>query len=128
MKIHIVVLYLLSITALVISITSRPNNAVLDYKNLTQRVDKIDFYQEASRVMNNLIGFDQVFSSFPTDKEKSRHCLDNADLLREWQGDVDSLNNLDTSFVSGNEGAKNFLNSIKALYEEIKTNCAKAGK
>ncbi len=128
MRKHLLLLYLLIACSLVISVINLSSIRRVDFNNFSQRVAKIEFYQEATRVMNNLIGFDQVYASFSKNSDKIKQCSENQELLKEWQDDINSLQNLDTDFVSHNEDAKFFLNSIKTLYDTIGANCSKLGK
>ena len=75
--------------------------------------------------MNNLIGFDQVNMSLSTDNDKTQHCNENQELLKEWQEDISALQNLNTDFVNSDKDAKNFLESVKNLYNEISLSCSK---
>lgn len=125
---HIIILYGLSIVALILSLSNRPTSQNINLDELSRKVEKVEFYQEATRVMNNLIGFDQVDLSLSTNSDKVKHCNENQELLKEWQEDISSLQNLNKDFVNNDEDAKNFLNSIKTLYDEISINCSKLTK
>jgi len=124
---HLFILYFLSLTALLLSIVKIPNFQNTN-KDLVDRVKKVEFYQEASRIMNNLIGFDQVNNSFSNNSDQTKHCAENKDLLIEWGEDVSALSNLNSDFVSSNNEAKSLLDSIKKLYDDINSNCLKISK
>ncbi len=122
---HIIVLYTLSIIALIVSFSKIPSSQNAELNKLSKKVEKVEFYQEATRVMNNLIGFDQVNMSLSTDNDKTQHCNENQELLKEWQEDISALQNLNTDFVNSDKDAKNFLESVKNLYNEISLSCSK---
>lgn len=123
MRINTVVLYGLSITALLIAIFYSPESAKLS--ELSLKSAKVEFFQEATRIMNNLIGFDQIYQSLPNNTEKSKQCKENQDLLKEWSDDVSALQNLNKSYVDSDENAKTFLKQTQTLFDQIKGNCAK---
>lgn len=125
MKINILALCI-SVLALFVSFSNSSDTAKLtELTEKTKRIDKIEFYQEASRVMNNLIGFEQVRESQPSNKEKAKQCSENQDLIKEWGDDVSSLKNLNSSFVSSDDNAKSFLKQTESLYDQIKGDCSK---
>jgi hypothetical protein len=125
MKLNILAL-MISIIALLVAFSNSPDTTKLtELTEKTMKIDKIEFYQEASRIMNNLIGFEQVKESQPSDKEKAKQCNENQDLIKEWGDDVSSLKNLNTLFVNSDEDAKSFLKQIESLFDQIKGDCAK---
>lgn len=125
MKLNIITL-IISVIALLVSLSNSPDTTKLtELTEKAKKIDKIEFFQEATRIMNNLIGFEQVRASQPSDKEKAKQCNENQDLIKEWEDDVSSLKNLNTSFVSSDDNAKTLLNQTESLYDQIKGDCAK---
>lgn len=124
---HIFILYGLTTLALIFALSNTDGVAPQsnNFDELFRKVEKVEFYQEATRVMNNLIGFDQVNTSLTNDEERVNHCSASQDLLKEWQEDVSALQNLNRNFVNSDDDAKNYLNSIETLYDEINSNCSK---
>lgn len=128
MKLNMLALAISVIALLVTFFNSPDTTKIADLVEKTNKIDKIEFYQEATRVMNNLIGFEQVRESQPSNKEKAKQCNENQDLIKEWGDDVSSLKKLNTSFVSSDDNAKTFLKQVESLYDQIKGDCAKISK
>lgn len=128
MKLNILALAI-SIIALLVAFSSAPDSIQIDkISEISQKIDKVEYFQEATRVMDNLIGFEQVRESQPTDKDKLKQCDENQDLIKEWGDDVSALKNLNINYVNSDENAKTLLKQTESLYDQIKSECAKLAK
>lgn len=92
---------------------------------LENRVTKIEFFQEATRTRDNLVGFKQVNASLANDTERAKSCNESKDLLAEWNEDVKRLGSDHADYIDKNQNAKEYFDSISRLNDIIAADCTK---
>lgn len=91
--------------------------------NLDSRLSKVEFFQEATRIRDNLIGFKQVNASLANNFERGKSCDESKDLLAEWSEDVKKLSLDYTEYMNINQEAKDYFDSISKLNDTIASDC-----
>lgn len=123
MKKHLIILYSLVVLALLIAIFKGSQSSNL--KKVEDRVTRVEFFQEATRIRDNLVGFKQVNASLANDTERAKGCEDSKDLLAEWTEDIKKLQNDYSNFINSSEDTKNYYSSINKLNDSIEADCTK---
>lgn len=120
---HLILIYgaLGILTFLVLSnITSKTDTDINDLRN---RITKVEFFQEATRIRDNLVGFKQVNASLANDTEKAKSCNESKDLLAEWNEDVKKMGTDYSEYMNNNQDAKEYFDSISKLNDTIAADC-----
>lgn len=128
---HITILYFLVGISFLISIfvLSSSSNSIATPpakdNGLEERVSKLEFQQEYFRIVNNLLGFDQVNNAISSDSERVAHCTENSGLLVEWSDDIENLRNMSVR-LNSDENISKSMSTIDSLYKEIQASCSEA--
>ncbi|MBI4035733.1 hypothetical protein HY383_02200 [Candidatus Daviesbacteria bacterium] len=122
-KAHIIAIYLaLGILAL---FTFFGNNQNSDLDQIKDRVTKVEFFQEATRVRENIVGFKQVNASLVNDTERAKSCTESKDLLTEWTEDIKKLGLDFGTYMTNHQEAKDYFDTISKLNDVNITECNK---
>lgn len=123
-KNHLIVIYIL-LAILAFFTFSQKNGNSTDLDDIKNRVTKVEFFQEATRIRDNVIGFKNVNGVLANDAARSRNCIESSDLLTEWSEDIKKLGLQYQVYMSGNQDAKDYFNSISKANDEISADCNK---
>lgn len=122
-KNHLIVVYLALVILAFFTFSNKTNNTGLsDIKN---RLTRVEFFQETTRIRDNLVGFKQVNASLANDKERAKSCNESRDLLAEWLEDVRKLGKDYYDYMNSYQDAKEYFDSISKLNDTIAADCTK---
>lgn len=123
MKKHLFIIYFAIVLLTAIILFGRGQDKEL--QKVETRLTRVEFFQEATRLRDNLVGFKQVNASLANNTERAKSCEDSKDLLTEWSEDVKKFQANYSSFINSNEDAKNYFDSITKLNDTIGIDCTK---
>ncbi|MDO8573297.1 MAG: hypothetical protein Q7R77_00960 [Candidatus Daviesbacteria bacterium] len=123
-KNHLIVIYIL-LAILTFFTFSQKTGKTTDLDDIKNRVIKVEFLQEATRIRDNLVGFKQVNASLANDAERIKSCNESKDLLIEWSEDVKKLGNNYSDRINNNQDAKEYFDAISKLNDAIAADCNK---
>ncbi|MEK7150787.1 MAG: hypothetical protein AAB783_01155 [Patescibacteria group bacterium] len=120
---HIVIIYIvLVVLAIFVFIKQEDNDGL---SKLESRITRVEFFQEATRIRDNVVGFKQVNVSLASNVERSKSCNESMDLLTEWSEDIKKLGLDHTDYMGANQDAKSYFDSISKIYDSIIADCNK---
>lgn len=123
-KSHLIIIY--SALAILMFFTfSRKTDDVGLSGGMESRITRVEFFQETTRIRDNLVGFKQVNASLANDKERAKSCNESKDLILEWSEDVKKLGNDHSSYINDHQDAKEYFDSISKLNDTIVADCTK---
>ncbi len=121
-NLYIIVTFL-AIWILFLSFKSLPDKNSVENEAVNQRVTKVEFFQEATRIRDNVVGFKQVDASLPSKSERKKNCDNAKDLLIEWTGDLKKVSIDFSDYMNANKEAKNYFDDIISMQESNVTSC-----
>lgn len=121
MKRHLIVIYSTLLLLVLLTLLNRNSNQA----GISDRLTKIEFFQEATRIRDNVVGFKQVNFTLLDDSERAKSCSESKDLLTEWSDDIKKLGDDYSSFVQKHGDAKSYFNSINKLNDSNIEECSK---
>lgn len=120
---HLVVIYFA--LALLAFFSFFKGNGGVDVSSLTNRITKVEFFQEATRIRDNLIGFKQVNATLANNSERAKNCTESKDLLAEWNEDTKKLGIEYAEYLKNNQEANEYFEAINKLNTTIASECSK---
>lgn len=124
-KSHLIIIYsVLAILAFFI-FSKKTDNVDFDLSRIENRISRVEFFQETTRIRDNLVGFKQVNASLANDKEREKSCNESKDLILEWSEDVKKLGNDYSGYINDHQDAKEYFDSISKLNDTIVADCTK---
>jgi hypothetical protein len=123
---QIIFIYIILIAFFFIFLSKIPNKK--EVEDLKNKITKVEFFQEATRIRDNIVGFKQVNASLANDNERIKNCNDSVDLLSEWSTDIKKVGEDFSVFLQSNQDANNYFNSISKLYDSIVAECNNMSK
>jgi len=123
---QIIFIYIILIAFFFIFLSKIPNKK--EVEDLKNKITKVEFFQEATRIRDNIVGFKQVNASLANDNERIKNCNDSVDLLSEWSTDIKKVGEDFSFFLQSNQDANNYFNSISKLYDSIVAECNNMSK
>lgn len=120
---HLVVIY--SALILLAFLSFYKGYGGTDVSSLADKITKVEFFQEATRIRDNLIGFKQVNATLANKSERTKNCTESKDLLAEWNEDTKKLGIEYAEYLNGNQGAKEYFEAINKLNTSIASDCDK---
>jgi len=121
---HLIVIYIL-LAILTLFTFSQKNGNATDLDDIKNRIIKVEFLQEATRIRDNLVGFKQVNASLVNDTERIKSCNESKDLLIEWSEDIKKLGSNYLDHINNNPDAKEYFDAISKLNDAIAVDCNK---
>jgi len=122
-KNHLIVVYLVLAILAFFTFSGKTDNT--DLSDIKNRLTRVEFFQEATRIRDNLVGFKQVNASLVNDKERAKSCNESKDLFAEWSEDVRKLGNNHYDYMNNYQDAKEYFDSISKLNDIIVADCTK---
>lgn len=122
-KSHLIVVYL--VLAILAFFTFSGKTDDTDLSDLKNRLTRVEFFQEATRIRDNLVGFKQVNASLANNKERAKSCNESKDLLAEWSEDVRKLGKDHYDYMNSHQDVKEYFDSINKLNDTIAADCTK---
>lgn len=122
-KSHLIIIY--SALAILAFFTFSKKTDTADLTGIENRISRVEFFQETTRIRDNLVGFKQVNASLANDKERAKSCNESKDLILEWSEDVKKLGNDHSSYINDHQDAKEYFDSISKLNDTIVADCTK---
>lgn len=122
-KSHLIIIY--SILAILTFFTFSKKTDDADLSGIESKISRVEFFQETTRIRDNLVGFKQVNASLSNDKERVKSCNESKDLILEWSEDVKKLGKDHSSYINDHQDAKEYFDSISKLNDTIVVDCTK---
>lgn len=122
-KSNLILIY--SVLAILAFFTFSKKTADIDLSGIESRITRVEFFQETTRIRDNLVGFKQVNASLANDKERAKSCNESKDLILEWSEDVKKLGNDYSGYINDHQDAKEYFDSISKLNDTIVADCTK---
>lgn len=122
-KSHLIIIY--SVLAILTFLVLSKKTDSTDLSGIESRINRVEFFQETTRIRDNLVGFKQVNASLANDRERAKSCNESKDLILEWSEDVKKLGNDHSSYINNHQDAKDYFDSISKLNDAIVADCTK---
>ena len=122
---HLIIIYISLVALAFFVFTNKITKDSNNINELKNRVTRVEFFQEATRIRENVVGFRQVNTILANDSERAKSCEESKDLLSEWSEDVKKLGTDYSEYIKREQDAKEYYDSITKLNDTIAIDCNK---